>query len=91
MFFILAICQNNAHLERIYKLHYDNSGWLVLWCLTPLSTIFQLYRDGQFNWWRKPEKTTDLMQDNDKLSHNVVLSKPRLSDIQTHNVSGDRH
>jgi hypothetical protein len=25
------------------------------------------------------------------LSHNVVLSKPRLSGIQTHNGSGDRH
>jgi hypothetical protein len=25
------------------------------------------------------------------LSHNVVLSKPRLSWIRTHNVSGDRH
>ena len=80
------------HTELMY---YDRTYTIrlvgfALWCLTPLSAIFQLCRGGQFYWWRKPkdsEKTTDLSQVTDKLN-GVQFA---LIGFRTHNINGDRN
>jgi hypothetical protein len=72
------------------------ADWIIdLWCLTPLSTIFQLYRGGQYHWWRKHGVRGENHQS--VASHwqiyHIMLYGVHLAmnGVRTHNFSSDRH
>ena len=83
------------YVLSLLEILLENVWGLGLWCIMPLSTIFQLYHGHQFYWWKKsgvPRENINLPQVTHKLYHlmlyqvHLVINRGR-----THTFSGERH
>ena len=95
---VMVIYQTSSkHHTCVFK-SVINLFWLVwfrfgLWCLTPLSTIIQLYRgDLLIGEGNGAPGENHLWQVTDKLYHMLLYQVHlAMNEVRTHNFSVDRH
>ena len=90
--FVLNIQVLGRKLSHAHRLSYVHGSCLVLWCLTPLLTIIQLYRGDQFYWWRQTRENHRPVPSHWQTYH-IMLYRAHLviHGIRTHNFSNDKH
>jgi hypothetical protein len=75
-----------SYLDLHLEIDSERLGY-CLWCLSPLSTLVQLYRGGQVYWCGGGNRSTRRKPPTWRKS----LTNFAMNGIGTHNLTGDRH